>query len=214
MFTEKFDSYVCEGDKIKCEIDGFAATATVYYDDDNSPPWERDEGHGPVSDWTSRDILLGERILSADRYSHRYYDFAEAVKIAKRDGWDTKPYGTGTKDEQAVRAAERDFEVLKAWCDDQWHYVGVAVTVSRKGVTLTHKWNHALWGIEGNYPDSNNEYLTEVANELLDDALDDARKTMAKLIADYYTAPDDVALSAKDAAAIQEDRMVDDRAGQ
>jgi len=34
MFTKGFDSYVCEGDTIECEVDGFTVQATVERDID------------------------------------------------------------------------------------------------------------------------------------------------------------------------------------
>lgn len=39
-FTEKFGAYVCNGDTITCDVDGFTITATLYADDDALPPWE------------------------------------------------------------------------------------------------------------------------------------------------------------------------------
>src|SRR5215472_17573527 len=86
-FTKGFGRYVCEGDKITCDIEGFKLTATVYLDDSGDAPWERDDGRGPVSDWTTRDKAPGERALCQDRSYKRYYDFQEACKIAQRDGW-------------------------------------------------------------------------------------------------------------------------------
>jgi hypothetical protein len=103
------------------------------------------------------------------------------VKRARKEGWDTKPYGQGTKGQRAVRAVEADFAYLKAWCDDEWTWCGVAVTVSMAGVDLTDEYDHALWGIECNVPGSDNSYLVEVANELLDDALDAAKAKLAEL---------------------------------
>jgi len=181
MFTTPFDSYVTDGDTIECEVDGFTAVATLHVDDDTTPPWEREDGHGPVSDWTSREPRKGERVLKQDGGFYRYYDFDAAVKIAKKDGWDAEPYGVGTPDERAKRAAERDFKVLKAWCDDEWHYFGVAVTVSKADVELVGKYEHAMWRIDGNYPDSDNSYFLQVANELLPVALEAARKKVAAL---------------------------------
>lgn len=34
MFTKEFDSYVCQGDSITCEVDGFTITARVMHDND------------------------------------------------------------------------------------------------------------------------------------------------------------------------------------
>ena len=83
------------------------------------------------------------------------------------------------KDFDAQQAlAER---VMAAWKNDEWFYCGVAVTVSRADVQLTGRYTNALWGIECNYPDSDNDYLREVANELLGEALDAARAKVAEL---------------------------------
>jgi hypothetical protein len=179
MFVEKFDRYVCHGESISCEVEGFTITATIEADTDMGPPWEEHDGHGPVSAWTSRNKRPGERTLNEDHGSRRFYDFAEAVKIARADGWGP-PIDGKTKGEIAAAAVERDFKVLKAWCNDDWYWVGVRLSVKRNDVTLC-KHAASLWGIEANYPDSDNAYLTEVANELLDEALDVARKQLAKL---------------------------------
>ena len=39
----------------------------------------------------------------------------------------------------------------------------------------------SLWGVEANYPGSDNSYLTEVASELLPEALDIGRASMARI---------------------------------
>lgn len=80
---------------------------------------------------------------------------------------------------------EHALAVRKAWEDDEWHYVGVALSVTRDGVMLDE---HAasLWGIECNYPLAdggyNNGYLLEVANELLPEALEAARAKFDELV--------------------------------
>ena len=40
----------------------------------------------------------------------------------------------------------------------------------------------SLWGIEANYPGTDNGYLTEVANELLPESIAVARETLARLV--------------------------------
>lgn len=184
-FAAAFDSYVCEGESIVAEIDGFTVTATIHLDDDTTPPWEREDGHGAVTNWTSRPKAPGERVLSSGRRESRFYDFAGAVQIARRDAWGVP--GGRLEGESvgayAVRAVERDFEALKAWCADEWFYCGVALQVSRAGVDLTGEFDVALWGIEANYLDSGNDHLTENANELLGEALKVARLALARLAA-------------------------------
>lgn len=182
QFSEDaFGRYVCDGDQATIEIDGFTVTATVHRDEDSGPPWKDSDGHGPVTEWVRRDKLPGERILASDRGSHRFYDVAEAVRIAKRDGWG----GEGkTAGERAANAVERDFKYLQAWCNDEWFYVGVAVTVSRDGVQLTDDYDHACWGIDANSGEDNN-YLAEVANDYINQALDAARQRARELAASF-----------------------------
>lgn len=184
-FTTAFARYVSSGDSITCTVDGFDLTATIHHDEDSEAPWDREDGHGPVTDWMSKDAKqAGYRVLNVDRGSARFYDFAEAVKIAKRDGWGA-PAGhfhvdaTPTSGQIAAAAAEHDFKVLKAWCNDEWAYCGIVVTVSKNDVELA---NESLWGVEYNYPNSDNSYLTEVANELASEALAAALAKLAQLV--------------------------------
>jgi hypothetical protein len=185
-FTETFAKYVCMGDRIETTIGGLRAVATLYQDDCQDTPWQRDCGHGPVSDWRSKESKRpGERVLCEDRAKARFYDFAAACDMARRDGWGVE--GGRRPDETAkqyaARAVERDFAVLKAWCDDEWSYCGVAVQIFADETPLTGEYDHALWGIEYNYPVSDNAYLTDVANEYLGEALKAARARLAELAA-------------------------------
>ena len=151
MFEEKFYKYVTEGDSITCEVDGFKCTATVYNDDYSEAPWIREEGHGVVSDWTTPDCAgPGDRILIQEGRSCRFYNIDRSIEIALADGWGVEGgrHEGETKEAYARRAVEHDFAILKAWCEDEWSYCGVAVTVSLDGVPLTGKYDHALWGVE------------------------------------------------------------------
>lgn len=73
--------------------------------------------------------------------------------------------------------------IMAAWKNDEWAYCGVVVTVRKNDVQLVEKYNNvALWGIEYNYPGSDNSYLSEVADELLPEALSQARDAINKLV--------------------------------
>jgi hypothetical protein len=143
-FEKGFGRYVCEGDTIETEIDGFTVTATVYRDDVGDAPDERDDGF-----WPSRDPKAAGYVLPENFEAER----AKAEKV------------------------------MAAWKNDEWFYCGVAVTVSREGVALTGRYDHALWGVECNYPDSDNEYLREVAGEYVGEALAAARAKIRNLCA-------------------------------
>lgn len=58
---------------------GHTITLKWCFDYDCEAPWEHEDGHGPVSDWTTRDKAPGELVLNSDRRSYRYYDYAEAI---------------------------------------------------------------------------------------------------------------------------------------
>jgi hypothetical protein len=76
--------------------------------------------------------------------------------------------------EQAMREATA---IALAWERDEWWYVGIAVEITADGTPLG---GASLWGIECNYPGSENLYLLQVANELLPEALDEARYRLAQ----------------------------------
>lgn len=155
-------------DRDTFEHGGYTFQVRIEADCDAGTPWERNDGHGPVSEWTRRPKRPGERVLATDHNNYRYYDFEAAVKIAKRDGWDAPPYNTGTAGERAVRAANADFENLQRWCNDSWSYVGVVVTRLDDTACPTSD-SASLWGVESDSYD----YLDEVARELADQVLHD-----------------------------------------
>jgi hypothetical protein len=142
--------------------DGTEIEVRVIPDESMGPPWEEYDGHGPVSEWTTRDKHPGELVLARDRGASRYYDFSEAVKIARRDGWGTAGRTPG---ERAARATLEDFNRLRDWCEDRWSWVGVEVTVRRDGTEESE----SLWGIE-----SDGDYWKDVAAELANGILTNA----------------------------------------
>lgn len=76
-------------------------------------------------------------------------------------------------------------DVLQAWKDDEWFYCGVAVVVSKCGIELTGEFDHALWGIECNYPFSKNgnAYISECADSYIGEAMEAAKAKLLELAA-------------------------------
>ena len=145
MFTKQFDTFVCDGDKIMCVVDGFDCVATTVRDDNGDAPDQRDVGFWPNLDKTSAGYI-----------------------------------GDRTEAELAAETAKAQ-AVMDAWLNGEWDYCGVCVVVSFKGVPLTPRYANALWGVERNYPESDNSYLAQVANELLGEALEQAKAKIAEL---------------------------------
>ena len=86
--------------------------------------------------------------------------------------------GNGFRDRFDAAQAKSE-AVMSAWKNDEWFYCGVILSVAIDGLTLD-RFAASLWGIEANYPDSNNAYLAEVANELLSEALEAAKAERAR----------------------------------
>ena len=82
--------------------------------------------------------------------------------------------------ERFAQAQARAEAVMDAWRKDEWFYCGIILSVAFEGILLDN-YAASLWGIEANYPDSDNAYLTDVANELLSEALDAGRAVLARL---------------------------------
>ena len=156
-------------DTATIEHGGATFKVALEFDVDRDPPWESEDGHGPVSDWkhhafgqgTKPPKAPGERDIVWDNGSYRTYDFAEACKIARRDGWGATGDAGMKPRQKAAHAAEADFQRLRAWCEGQWSYVGVTVELLDDKGDPTGE-TAALWGIESDA----GEYLVEVAHEL------------------------------------------------
>ena len=74
-----------------------------------------------------------------------------------------------------------DYASESAWQNGDWFYCGIVLSVSRKGVLIDE---HAasVWGVEANFPGGNNSYLTDVANELLPEAIEHAKAMIPSII--------------------------------
>lgn len=167
-------------------VDGKEYTFSVIADedDDNTPPWERHDGHGVISEWERRDKAPDEIILDSFGSASRFYDFKATCAIALRDGWDAAPYNDGreTPKQQAAKAALADFKNLKAWCDNDWRYIGVVVTLLDCDGEKTNI-KESLWGIESNASD----YLNIVADELAGEVMAGRNTVWAETIKTTYT---------------------------
>jgi len=134
-------------------------------------PWESlyDFAHGPVSDWTKRAKRPGEWVLSADKHGYkRYYDFAQAMKIARADDWESirHSYPAKLRGKQYEAAVTLDYERMRDWCNDKWHYMGITVTpLTEDGDELRSK-EQGTWGIES---DSDPAWIQEIEENLLRD---------------------------------------------
>lgn len=146
MFTQRFSSFVCAGDVVTCETEGFTVSARIFPDDCPDAPDQRQDGFWPSLYKDAPGFIGPGR-------NHRQR-FAEAQARAEA--------------------------VMEGWRRGEWFYCGIVLSVSLDGVELAR---HAasLWGIEANYPETDNSHLNEVAGSLLPEALAAAREVLSRL---------------------------------
>jgi hypothetical protein len=159
-------------------IEHAGQTVLIEYfrDSDTEPPWERCEGHGNVtrvtSDWYTGQVKKKPEqvVLHKGGYrSYSYlYDFADAMQTAKRDGWNAEPYSPegDTPGKKALRAVTADIEYLRAWCNDEWSYVGIVCTLLDSEGDKTDI-SDSCWGFETykDYHETEGKRMAESANK-------------------------------------------------
>ena len=148
----------------RIERNGRTYKVSWYYDDAIGEPWKHHDGHGAVTEWERRDKKPGELVLCEDRGSRRFYDFQHAVKVARNEGWNAKPYKFNSKREQAAAAARADFEYLRGWCENDWFWCWIQVVLlDDEGDETMHYEN--LGGLEENW--ESGVFHDEVIDELI-----------------------------------------------
>lgn len=120
---------------------GMQYRVDYYADHGYTPPHENEDGHGVVveldyahddegeietrREWGSLTEeaamrMAAYRELHHDRTGYVYYDVIASINKAIRE-WGCKP-------EDAPAAVESDYEYLRGWYQDDWHYMTIQVT--------------------------------------------------------------------------------------
>lgn len=159
---------------------GYKVTVSIHQDiHHDGAPWEESDGHGIVSGWERRDKRPGERVLNSDRSLNRFYDVAETMKLAKRDGWGlsdeaksalaVKLGRTPTAGDILAEAVNGDFEYLRGWCNDEWQWLGYTTEIETpEGETID---GDSCWGFEG---------TTEGEKYMIGEAMSQARSMIER----------------------------------
>lgn len=164
---------VCHGDKTSFDHEGFSVHAKIVCDQDPDTSWIGEfsdtpgEGaidHHATGIWLERSYR-GPRYFNPANYSYDYY-----LNTEKR----SKSEARSLANEQA----KQDYKRLVGFYQGDWSMVGVVVTVYRDGVELG---SASIWGIE---TDSGADcFKSLVMDELLHEAVNEARMTLDKLVA-------------------------------
>jgi hypothetical protein len=157
MFTKGFDDYVCDGDTIRCTVDGFECTATIYRDNDADAPDEMCSGFWPSLDPKS-DGYIGPKSKST---------LARQMAHAKH----------------VMESWKRDFEWWYVGVAVTVEKAGVQLTGDYDNACWGTEANYPSTPGQLRKYGSPNKHLTELANEELSEALDAAKAKLAELCA-------------------------------
>lgn len=156
---------------------GITFLVTLEDDDCHAPPWVENDGHGEVTGWQRADYMNPPRgywRLNWDRGSERLYNWRESLAIAKRDSWGLAPDAYAGLAKRLGReptgrdirkeAVRRDFEYLRAWCNDDWRYIGVIVEALGQpaGEVIA---SDAIWGV----PSCDEDHIEALARDMAED---------------------------------------------
>lgn len=186
------------------EHDGREFEMAFFPDDDNSPPWERSDGHGPVRfAEDSERLQRGETVLYELRRGRYVYDIGAAILQASREKWglDSESLETlakvyapkrPTKSQIRMTAIKKDMQYLRGWCADEWCYIGVSVRIiGPDGEPVGDDYAHALWGVES-FGDYREEVARDLASEILHERRTEWRAALAEARQRAYWASRDV----------------------
>lgn len=154
------------------ELDGRRFRVRFPYDEDSTAPWDDCDGHGTVRQvrfgyYDRTPKRAGELVLYAERGAAILYDYEEACRIARKDGWGSKNCKPEmSKRQKAATAARDDYNFLRGWCNDLWCYVGVVVSLlDDEGDEMDQR---SLWRIESDDYAYHEIVARELAQQLAD----------------------------------------------
>lgn len=158
---------------------GYWYTVEIRHDDMRGPPDREYDGHGVTVEYRAvrdmdldRDAREGCYWDLGDRGGDWRYDVRASLARALAEGWDAPPYRTGTKQEQAWRAIQADYEHLRGYYSEQWCYVGCIVTLYRGHPDDARELSReSCWGFES----TDVAHVTEQARQWLASMLRTAR---------------------------------------
>ena len=150
-------------------IDGFSVELTIGQDDSMEAPWKESDGNGVISEPTTRRKQAGEKILYWDRGISTYYNIAETIKKATEEGWGlSEEESKGlTKKQIIAKSVDNNFERMKAWCDNKWHYVIFTVKVRFEGTKMG---SMSSGGLESDHIEHNEDVVQECFETAMNEA--------------------------------------------
>jgi len=169
ILPHSFEAF--DGEEVTELPNGWKIKVEFERDYDCRCPWEDCDGVGVIREGYGHPGDAYENwIMNDDRGWYRWYDWKATLPEALREGWDAKPYRTGTKHERAMCAMKSTYEYLEGWCQDRWWYVTRIVTL------LDEDDNEIAEDSCGGYESNAMEYLCSEARNMAAGMIVDERK--------------------------------------
>lgn len=167
-----FEENACSGDSFKGEHDGFTIVVKFQYDEDadlsymgefSDAPDDGAIDHHEKGEWLGRSYR-GPRYFIPAHYKDALNYYLEHEKLSEEEA-------RAKADRQVVA----DYERLVEYHQGHWSMLGMIVTVYLDGVKLG---DASIWSVES---DSGAVHFKELYDDLLHEAVAEARKTLEKL---------------------------------
>lgn len=162
-------------------LKGLTFRVTCEPDCDMGPPWKEHDGHGEVRETRCYKYVAlvekrpGERVLHSEGGTAWLYDWQSATVTAKRDRWGlcdddkaklAETLGRApTADEITAEAVRRDFDHLHCYCEGDWSWITLCVTLLDCDEEPTEEREY-LGGIESDADEYINSEALGLAGEI------------------------------------------------
>ncbi len=132
------DTELPGGWKLRVRVEGDNSYAEL--------PWVDECGNGVVLDRLPHSYYDQTNLYWPIGDSRGWYDVKASLAIALEEKWDAKPFGVGTKLEQAMRAVKANYAYLDGYAEGRWSYVGLIVELLDENDRVLEE--ESCWGFE------------------------------------------------------------------
>ena len=151
----------------EAESDGHGITLELNFD-----PADFGEDHDPEDGELDMEEVVRHKMMRVLHHGStwrndpwRVYDVWETMKVAKWDGWGVANPAGLTPDEIIAKAIDNDFNYLKGWYNDDWHWCGITVMLLDEEGDPTGD-EASLWGLCSDDAERHEEVIADLVSEI------------------------------------------------
>jgi hypothetical protein len=174
-------------------IDGKDYRVEWEYDEHNGAPEVESDGYGVVADMDydpaeylddydyevngepdMEEVIRHQMMRPLQRYvrymhARKYYDVWETMKRAKKDGWRDLKFELenpdATEEQKLMGAVDADYDYLRGWYEDDWHWCCITViALDKEGDDTGHE--ESLCGICSDDKEHHEEVIRDLTQQI------------------------------------------------